>query len=99
MIRMRADLPFERDQATRFLPWIVALMVFLGALALAAAIAIGSSIERWDNNLAGRITVQVPAEQASPDALARLLDALTSTPIMFSANHCFHSPSFSARSL
>jgi len=80
MIRFRADLPFERDQATRFLPWIVALMVFLGALSMAAATAIGSAIERWDTDLTGRITVQVPANRASPDALARLVEALTATP-------------------
>lgn len=80
MIRFRADLPFERDQATRFLPWIVALMVFLGALSLAAATAIGGAIERWDSNLTGRITVQVPANRASPDTLTRLVKALTATP-------------------
>ncbi len=80
MIHFRADLPFERDQATRFLPWIVALMVFLGALSLAAATAIGSAIERWDTNLTSRITVQVPANQASPDTLTRLVKALTATP-------------------
>ena len=80
MIRFRADLPFERDQATRFLPWIVALMVFLGALSLAAATAIGSAIERWDTNLTGRITVQVPAHRASPETLTQLVKALSATP-------------------
>ncbi len=80
MIRLRADLPFERDQATRFLPWIVALMVFLGALALAAATAIGSTIDRWDNDLTGRLTVQVPADRADADTLARLVGALSDTP-------------------
>ncbi len=80
MIRFRADLPFERDQATRFLPWIVALMVFLGALSLAAATAIGNVIDRWDNTLTGRITVQVPADEATAEVLARLVDALTTTP-------------------
>lgn len=80
MIGLRADLPFERDQATRFLPWIVALMVFLGALALAAATAIGGAIDRWNNDLSGRLTVQVPADQASPDTLSQLVEALTQTP-------------------
>ena len=80
MIRFRADLPFEQDQATRFVPGIVALMVFLGALALAAATAVGGAIDGWDNNLTGRITVQVPADEASPKALSRLVDALTATP-------------------
>lgn len=80
MIRFRADLPFERDQATRFVPWIVALMVFLGALALAAATVVGGAIDRWDNNLTGRITLQVPAEEANPKVLTRLVDTLTATP-------------------
>ena len=80
MMRFRADLPFERVQATRFLPWIVALMVFLGALSLAAATAIGNVIDRWDNTLTGRITVQVPADQASAEVLTRLVDALSATP-------------------
>ncbi len=31
MFARNSDLPFERDQSTRFLPWIVALMVFLGS--------------------------------------------------------------------
>ena len=38
-----SDIPFERDQSTRFLPWIVAVMVFLAALATAAAIAVGDA--------------------------------------------------------
>ncbi|NKB48312.1 MAG: cell division protein [Alphaproteobacteria bacterium] len=80
MIRFRADLPFERDQATRFVPWIVALMVFLGALALAATTAVGGAIDRWDNNLSGRITVQVPADKAGPKTLTRLAETLTETP-------------------
>ena len=80
MIRFRADLPFERDQATRFVPWIVALMVFLGALALAAATAVGGAIDRWDSNLSGRITVQVPADQANPKSLTRIVDTLAATP-------------------
>jgi cell division transport system permease protein len=80
MMRLRADLPFERDQATRFLPWIVALMVFLGALSLAAATAIGNVIERWDSDLAGRITVQVPADEANAEVLAQLVGSLSATP-------------------
>jgi cell division transport system permease protein len=56
----QADIPFERDQSTRFLPWIVAVMVFLAALAAAFAVAVGDSIESWDSTLTGRITIQVP---------------------------------------
>ena len=80
MMRLRADLPFERDQATRFLPWIVALMVFLGALSLAGATVIGNAIERWDNDLSGRLTIQVPSDEARPAVLEQLVETLTATP-------------------
>lgn len=86
---MRLDLPFARDQSTRFLPWIVALMVFLAALAAALAIVVGSAVGQWDNGLAGRLTVQVPdqglgepigpAETPSP-AVAAALRLLLATP-------------------
>ena len=33
------DLPLERDGSGRFLPWIVALMVYIAALALAGMMA------------------------------------------------------------
>jgi len=80
VIRLRTDLPFERDQATRFLPWIVAFMVFLGALSLAAATAVGNAIASWDNTLTGRITIQVPGDAADTGAIGQLVEALQATP-------------------
>lgn len=62
----QTDIPFERDQSTRFLPWIVAVMVFLAALATAFAITVGDAIDAWDSTLTGRVTVQVPVGDADP---------------------------------
>jgi cell division transport system permease protein len=75
----QTDIPFERDQSTRFLPWIVAVMVFLAGLAAAFAIVVGDAIDAWDDTLSGRLTIQVPAENpAAADRrvaeLVRLLD-------------------------
>lgn len=54
-----------RDPSGRFLPWIVALMVFLAALALTAAMLVGDAIERWNAGLTGSMTVQIrPGETA-----------------------------------
>lgn len=77
----QTDIPFERDQSTRFLPWIVAVMVFLATLATASAIAIGDTIESWDGSLTGRITIQVPAEDTevadrTVTAILRLLNGM-----------------------
>ncbi|MCH9019928.1 MAG: hypothetical protein IIA73_06155 [Proteobacteria bacterium] len=55
-----AHLPLDEDPANRYLPWVVALMVYLAALALAGAFVLGASAARWQSGQGGRLTVQVP---------------------------------------
>jgi len=76
----RADMPFERDQSTRFLPWIVALMVFLGALMFAGALVVSDTIDSWDSTLTGRMTVQIPHDAATDAATETLVTMLDATP-------------------
>ncbi len=84
--KTRTDLPFENDQSTRLLPFIIAVMVLLAVLALAAALVVEDAVRAWDNGLSGRLTIQVPADIAQDDApLDRLLDALVATPGVLSA--------------
>lgn len=59
MFGHRSDLPMAHDATSRFLPWLVALMVFLAALALALLFVIGNLLDRWDRDVAGTLTVQV----------------------------------------
>ena len=80
MLRRRTDLPFERDQSTRFLPWIVALMVFLGALMFAGALVVSDTIDSWNSTLTGRMTVQVPHDVAGDAATGTLVTLLGATP-------------------
>lgn len=81
---MAARTTFDRrgDPTRRFLPWIIAFMVFLAVLATAAAIIVTSAVDRWGQELAGTLTVQIPpaadgaeATQATVDAVAGLLRA------------------------
>lgn len=79
------DVPIGRDAAARFLPWLVAFMVYLAALALTCAMAMHKLVDRWDQGLAGRITVQIPPPTSNdPDAVTRqlelVLDALAEAP-------------------
>ncbi|MBT5570975.1 MAG: cell division protein [Alphaproteobacteria bacterium] len=76
MFNRQSDLPFERDQSTRFLPWIVALMVFLGALMFAAALVVSDAVDTWDNSLTGRMTIQIPEHENSDDTVPKLAGAL-----------------------
>lgn len=55
-----ADVPLRNDPASRFLPWMVALQVLLGTLALAAAMLMSTVGDTWRDSLSGTLTVQVP---------------------------------------
>ncbi|MEQ8355388.1 MAG: FtsX-like permease family protein [Kiloniellaceae bacterium] len=81
--RSRQPVPLDRDASGRYLPVLVAIMVYLAALALAGALSFNKLAERWDTGLAGALTVQVPAEsRASQDGpeLNALVSALSATP-------------------
>ncbi len=71
----RGDLPLAGDDAGRFLPWVVAVMVFLATLAVAAALAVGAAAERWQSDLAGSATVQVASGGANTAIAPTSLDA------------------------
>lgn len=63
----RSDLPLSGDASARFLPWLIAFMVFLAALALVGAEALRQTAERWDSGLSGSITVQLPPQLDDPE--------------------------------
>jgi len=83
-MRLRADLPLGRDASGRFLPLIIALMVYLAALAVAGGMALESMIASWHLDLAGTMTVQVMRAEGGEDErqarLDRVIDLLTKTP-------------------
>ncbi len=61
VLRRRRDLPLDRDGSGRFLPWTIALMVYLAALALTGALLLDRAVERWSAALGDTLTVQVAA--------------------------------------
>jgi len=71
------DLLPDRDGAARFLPWTIAVMVYLAALALAGALALDGAMRRFHLGLAGTATVQLPDGDAA--AVGRALDVLRAT--------------------
>ncbi len=85
MLFRRNDLPLERDPSGRFLPWLIALMVYIAALALVCAMTMAKMVERWDSGLSGSITVQIPPPEAagSPGlreaAIDRVIELLLDT--------------------
>jgi cell division transport system permease protein len=90
MLFRRTDLPLHRDPSGRFLPWLIALMVYLAALALVCAMAMAKMVDRWDSGLSGRITVQVPPPETSAPgaqeaAIVKVVELLLDTEGVHSA--------------
>lgn len=93
MFRPRSDLPLEQDAAKRFLPWLIVLVVYLAALALAGLMVLSTAASGWGRGLTDTLTVQIPpaASTASEDGVAdsnsspkarveRALEVLRATP-------------------
>ena len=91
----RTDLPLDRDAHARFLPWLIAFMVYLAVLSLAGVLVVNRAVERWDTGISGTLTVQImPSPNAASGAgaetvdsqnakrrvLAEVMDVLHSTP-------------------
>ncbi|MEI8320926.1 MAG: hypothetical protein WCG05_02815 [Alphaproteobacteria bacterium] len=55
------DLPLKSDPANRFLPWIVALMVYLATLSLVIAFSVSSLIQQWETGFQSHITIEIPS--------------------------------------
>lgn len=56
----RPDLIPDSEGAGRFLPWVVAVMVFFAALAGASGLALHQATGAWRNDLTNTITVEIP---------------------------------------
>jgi cell division transport system permease protein len=81
--RSRLDIPLHRDGSSRFLPWIIALMVYLAGLALSGTLAVDGALQRWNSSLAGTLTVEIPAaavEGKGDGGLGAALVVLRATP-------------------
>lgn len=79
-------IPF-RDASGRFLPWVVAVMVYLAVLSFVGAVVLGNAVSDWQAGVRNRITVELSAAggpQADKD-LTAVLDLLRGTPGVLSA--------------
>jgi cell division transport system permease protein len=98
-----SPLPLAGDGSARFLPPLVALMVFLAAIAIAVGGTIDAGLDRWDNGLRGTLTVELPAPdtttppdagasqgQDPPDQLQAALDLIRRTPGVVAATPLGH---------
>jgi cell division transport system permease protein len=78
----RRDIPLDRDGSARFLPWVIALMVYLAALAMSGALVLSGALTHWNNGLSGTLTVAIPAPSTpqGDDGVPAALAVLKQTP-------------------
>ncbi len=63
----KADIPFHRDDAQRFLPWIIALMSGLVALMLCTAMTLNQWSGAHTANYNSQITIHIPNKENASD--------------------------------
>jgi cell division transport system permease protein len=72
------DIPFARDEANQFLPWIVAFMICLTGLMLATSLSLGAVMQRLSGDYLNSFTIQLPAATSahldSNDIIRSVLD-------------------------
>lgn len=56
------EIPINHDAVTRFVPWIMALLVFLLSLVLAGAFSMSSSLKNWHTGISHKITIEIPLQ-------------------------------------
>jgi len=82
MLQRRSDLPLSKDPATRFLPWLIAFMVYLAALAVAGVMVLDRVSGEWEAGVSHTLTVQIPPgedETKDQETLASTLNLLNRT--------------------
>ncbi len=79
----RSDISFDKDDTGRFLPWLIAFMVFLAALSISGLFVLSDITQNLGSGFSNKITVQIPVSRSlKTDGLRktetlRLLRALT----------------------
>lgn len=66
LLTRRSDLALDNDANSRFLPILVAVMVFLATLATTGALALQGVLARWSLDVSGTMTVQVMPAGGDP---------------------------------
>lgn len=78
--KFHTDIALSRDEASRFLPWIIALMVYLAALVLAGSFTLSSTIKASHHAQTQSFSVHLPhPSDKDHDPSAKALDLVKTT--------------------
>lgn len=82
LLTPKSDLPFAQDDASRFLPWVIALMVGMTALLISLSFILSASLGNRKAEAANTVSIQIPAEQVSSALVKSVKDELEKIPAL-----------------
>ena len=72
----RSDISFEKDDSSRYLPWLIAFMVFLAALSIAGLFVLSDITSKLGKGFYNKITIQLPVSSSTKTDEFRKSEAL-----------------------
>ncbi|NQV57339.1 MAG: cell division protein [Rhodospirillales bacterium] len=60
MARHRSEIPFRADDTSRYLPWLLAFMVYFAALAVSGLFILNDVARKIDRGVENTLTIQIP---------------------------------------
>lgn len=73
-MRKTCDIPFSKDSAGLFLPWISMLMIFIASLTLAGGLTAYRGLSAWNADVSGAMTVQIPTTDDKGNSIGDLVN-------------------------
>jgi len=82
VFNQRTDLPLQKDPSNRFLPWLIAFMIYLATLATAGVMALDGLVSHWQAGVTQTLTVQLSpgsSDKKNQKTLSTSLNLLNKT--------------------
>lgn len=82
----RTDLPLQTDPATRFLPWIMGLLIYLASLSMMVGLTVNTLTAQWIHGLGDVLILEIPPfeiktdDDQDPGTELKILQMIQSTP-------------------
>ena len=59
-MKTHTDLPLNADPSSRFLPWIIGLMIYLASLAIVIGLSVNQLTSQWVQGLTDSLILEMP---------------------------------------
>ncbi|HCI48425.1 MAG: hypothetical protein A2977_04160 [Alphaproteobacteria bacterium RIFCSPLOWO2_01_FULL_45_8] len=83
-MKTHTDLPLNADPSSRFLPWIIGLMIYLASLAIVIGLSVNQLTSQWVQGLTDSLILEMPPreenEETNIETEFKIFQLIQSTP-------------------